>query len=1005
MNHSKEKYRLIFFLPLILFQLYCNAQTSNYSIKTYTVKDGMPDQYVLSLYQDSRGFIWIGSANGLSRFDGSHFINYGFQQGISCQRVQNIMEDKDHRLWIAAEDKLFELKQDHFISHPFSDSADHPFYIYDICQLRDGRILAFTKKGDYSFNGKSWQRSSLLQTNNKVLITKIIQTDQGDYYNCGDALIKKEASGIPRQLWKETDKRIHYSCIHFHENNLYASGWEGIYRYTDDGKRTAIFKGHLPQGDWVNFMIDSKNRFWVSRNGSNTIYVSAPGNTETFADSISTGTTLFSGFIEDKDHNIWIASVSGLLKVQEQQQEHFSNRDNPLIKDIRNMLETADGKLLAFSRETGVLEFNGNIFTKSALQLYNSDPAARNDFPDTYFKDERGKTWVVTREGRLLRIEDGHFIDCTHLLNGDSPFAWADFNPVTKKILLSQDTLSISNENSSSYFITRNNKSILSFPKFLKCFSNGKTLVVCENAGITLIDENNNATKVNEELGLGNANPGSLFLEDHDGGFWMFGGSYGLKHFIWNKNGLPENNMNITADNGLGDDIINSACIDAGGKIWAITSRSLIVIKIDSLNKKVFVKQLSDNSNIDIAMPANAKLFTSSDGRIWFTDKNDIYCFKPENIAFNSNTAQINIENIDVNFEKTNWGKYADSFEGYWQLPIDPVFNHNENNLQINYTGVSFTNPAELLYSYKLDGLDTNWNKPSKNTFVSYANLPAGKYSFRVRTRTPNSNWSQPAVFFFSIKPAFWNTWWFRLLTICLAAMIIIYFFRSRIKKINQEALIKNQLTEMEMTALKAQMNPHFIYNALNSIQSLVASDKKEDAIYYIGTFSRLLRKVLDQSENNIISLEKELQTIELYIGLESLRLNMKPNYVVHIADGLQTDDEKIPPLILQPFVENALWHGLSKKEGEKKIRLTIIADPLWLTCIIEDNGIGRKKAAEYKISNVLQNKSKAIEITSKRLVDFNSHKNPKPVTIEDLYDETGNASGTRVILQIRRQN
>ncbi|MEO8768939.1 MAG: histidine kinase [Ferruginibacter sp.] len=986
-----------------MLPLKSDAQQSNYSLKTYSTKDGMSGEYVLNLFQDSCGFIWIGTNNGLSRFDGKNFRNYGFQEGLNFPRVHRIFEDRDHRLWVATANKIFELKGDHFYPYSFSDSADEVMYIHTIWQLKNAELWAQTRKNAYRFNGRYWQKSNLLPGYD-IPCVGLVETKNGTYYNYREVIVKKENDGTIKELWrKQPAGKIHFGEMYYRDNHLYVATKDGISMLSDNGDTAPIFKGVLDMGSWTNFIIDAKNRFWVCRTGIKMIYVSAPGDTEKFVDSIPTSESLFSGFFEDKDHTIWVASVKGLTKIQEQQQLHFNSKNNPLVDDIRNIAETADGKLLAFSRENGILQFNGSNFIKAPWQFYDY-PAANIDFIDTYFRDEKKRTWFETRNGQIFRIEEKGFTNCNYLLP-DRTMVWADYNSLTKKIFLALDTLRFADEHYSSIFISHNLNKIIQFPKYIKCFKNGKTLVVCENAEIILIDEQNNAVNVNKQLGLGNANAGAHFLDDNKNGFWMYGGSYGLKHFQWNKKWM-ENDLDVDQRIDLDDATINAACIDYMGRIWAVTNRGVIVIKIDSANgNKILVKQLSDNSDISVTTPANTKLLTASDGRIWYTDVNDIYSFDPGKIVFNAKAPQINIENININFKKTNWKNYTDSFQGYERLPINPLMKYNENNLQINYIGISFTSSADLLYSYRLKGLDTTWSNSSINNFVIYANLASGKYEFNVRARTPNSDWCEPAIFYFTIKPAFWNSWWFRLLIICLASSMIISIYRNRIKKIRQEIFIKHQLTELEMTALKAQMNPHFIYNALNSIQALVTSDKKDEAVYYIGTFSRLLRQVLNQSENNVISLEKELHTLELYVGLESLRLNMKPTYEVHIEKGILTDDEKIPPLILQPFIENALWHGLSKKEGEKKITINITADKNWLTCTITDNGIGRKKSADLKKSTINQHNSKGIDITAKRLNDFNNDKNLPPIRIEDMHDEAGKPTGTKIILHIRRIN
>jgi LytS/YehU family sensor histidine kinase len=206
------------------------------------------------------------------------------------------------------------------------------------------------------------------------------------------------------------------------------------------------------------------------------------------------------------------------------------------------------------------------------------------------------------------------------------------------------------------------------------------------------------------------------------------------------------------------------------------------------------------------------------------------------------------------------------------------------------------------------------------------------------------------------------------------------------------------------MKALKAQMNPHFIYNALNSIQSLFANDKKPEGIHYIGSFSRLLRQVLDNSENNVVSLSKELETIGLYIQLETLRMDMQLQYQTMIPEDIVTEFEKIPPLILQPFVENSLWHGLNHKEGQKEILISFSIENDWLICNIRDNGIGRQKAIEIKSLSLSLHASKAIDITRKRLIDFNDTDLIAPVEFVDLYDTNNSPCGTEVMVRIKRK-
>ena len=213
---------------------------------------------------------------------------------------------------------------------------------------------------------------------------------------------------------------------------------------------------------------------------------------------------------------------------------------------------------------------------------------------------------------------------------------------------------------------------------------------------------------------------------------------------------------------------------------------------------------------------------------------------------------------------------------------------------------------------------------------------------------------------------------------------------------------MKNQIREMEMKALKAQMNPHFIHNALNSIQSLIINNRSQEASHYISKFAKLLRQVLENADKNLISLDKELYSLELYVDLEKLRMNMDIDYIENVDGNILSSEIKIPPLILQPFVENALWHGLSNKDGNKKITLSITEKENWIICEITDNGIGREKAAALASKSATRHKSMGLRITAHRIAMLqNSQTLESPVTINDLVNADGSAAGTEVTIKM----
>ena len=238
--------------------------------------------------------------------------------------------------------------------------------------------------------------------------------------------------------------------------------------------------------------------------------------------------------------------------------------------------------------------------------------------------------------------------------------------------------------------------------------------------------------------------------------------------------------------------------------------------------------------------------------------------------------------------------------------------------------------------------------------------------------------------------------------------IIIVFGILSRLRykrKRDKEQLtsdFKNQLAQAETKALRAQMNPHFIFNSLNSINSFVMEQKHEIASDYLIKFSKLIRLILDNSRSETISIEKELETLKLYVLLEAARFDNKFNCVYNIAEDVNINSIWIPPMLLQPFVENAIWHGLMQKEGEGTITVEIKkADEEFLKISITDDGIAREKAAGLK-SKSATHKSHGLKVTSQRIAMMNQfNSSSAQVIIVDLKDEQGGAMGTRVELVI----
>ena len=300
--------------------------------------------------------------------------------------------------------------------------------------------------------------------------------------------------------------------------------------------------------------------------------------------------------------------------------------------------------------------------------------------------------------------------------------------------------------------------------------------------------------------------------------------------------------------------------------------------------------------------------------------------------------------------------------------------------------------------------MDSNWTISAERS-AAYNFLRPGKYVFELKASNNNNVWSPGVVHFsFMIEPPFWQTWWFVFLCVLAASLLVYALFKARVKRIKEKAAIRQQLAELEGKALRAQMNPHFIFNSLNAIQECIVMEKVDAAYEYLARFSKLLRMVLNNSEKNLISLQEEIEMIRLYLELEALRFKNSFEYGINIDPGIDVEMAEVPPLLLQPFIENAIWHGLRNKQGEKKLSVSCTPNTNGVTCTIIDNGIGRVKAREIKAAKMgaAAFESRGMILSEQRMQMMNlDHKEKFDVQILDLYDDQGTAIGTKIILHL----
>lgn len=334
----------------------------------------------------------------------------------------------------------------------------------------------------------------------------------------------------------------------------------------------------------------------------------------------------------------------------------------------------------------------------------------------------------------------------------------------------------------------------------------------------------------------------------------------------------------------------------------------------------------------------------------------------------------------------------------------------DENSFGLAVALVGFTFSTKKALEYRLDGFDNQWHFARQTDTILYNKLPGGEYLFRLKV----SGSTAEKTLLIKIAPYFWQTTWFKILmpAIVLIVLVLIYaLYQNRLlreKKILFErqktlASLRQKTAESEMRALRAQMNPHFIFNSLNSINAYILRNEGKTANAYLTGFAQLMRQILDNSARETIPLETEIEFLQSYLRAESLRLENKLAWDIRVADSVDTFETEIPSMILQPYIENAVWHGIAHKPEGGNITVSIGRDTSGaLLCTVEDNGVGRARARELRPLSGRPHESKGLKITEERLALYDQkHGTRSTVVTTDLFDDKGHAAGTRVEVRI----
>lgn len=921
------------------------------NFENFSTNDGLLNNQINAIYNDSRGNIWIGTQGGVSVYDGSSFKNYQFKEELSQNFVLSITEDQTGKLWLATDGGGVVYMDDTRFNYIILPNGPNNNYIRNVFVDKEDNKWLATRNGvsiiDLELNIKD--------TINDINATQVfVDNDKSVWCSTfGDGVI---------HLMK--DKYQNYSIdnglisnhIRAFTKRVDGSIWfvskNGVSKYYNESIKNFANKDGLNDNNIKAILEDIEGNLFFGADGGGLIkFTNENFISYTQADGISSSVVM--SILEDAEQNIWISTYgNGVCKITEDKCTHYGTKEGLGNNTVWCSLLSKDNRIW-FGTSNGLSVFNGKKFKnyKAAQGLSSKKIYALNE-------DKKGNIWIGTKEGlSVLYIEK------------DSIYNYHEI------VGLSRNIRYIYNEDDVAIWF-------------------------CSSDGLFRYDiKTHTAEKFDVSNGLPD-NSTMNIVKDKTGKLWvgtLGGGLSYLKDDKFHKVTLPDN---YASNN------INFLQLDGANNLWIGTNFGLYQLNIldkDTFSKTDFIRYSNLDGLKSLECNQNAS-YIDSKNNLWFGTAYGLMKH-----ALNSENTTVTLPNVQIKgirlfFEKKDLSKYANGINAVNKLPNELVLKYNKNHLTFDFVAIYHTSPDKVKYRFKLEGFDEDWQPITTSTFVTYSNIPSGDFTFQLSATSDLEHWTRPVQFSFTITPPFWATWWFYLLcTIVITGIVwLIVNRRKNIeedKRATQLIIDKSKMLKLEQQALNSSMNRHFIFNALNSIQYYINRQDKISANKYLSSFAKLVRKNLDSSLVNEIYLDEEIERIDLYLKLEQMRFQDKFDYEINVDKTIEPQTLKIPSMLLQPFIENSIWHGILPSNRVGNIIIDAIVKDGKLIINIVDDGIGIEKSLANKKGKTNHHESKGMELTKGR-IELVSKISNKDCSIEgptQIYNEKNEIAGTKV--------
>jgi ligand-binding sensor domain-containing protein len=986
---NQRQFLVVLVLLILSFAINTYSQNPEPIYRKYNVDNGMPSSVVYHAFQDSKGYIWFATTNGVSRFDGYKFENFDLQSGLVDNDVFEIYEDYKGRIWfVPITGKLAYFQNGKIYSYKYNNRIKEnvkfgkgpiklSFYIDSIDNvylsiLHFGKIR-ISPEGIYKKYSGVFDVGDLFAeelSNGRVFVTcpgysePFDITFQGKFQNfkfSSDSLFGHIANSYRVFFWPQPDSSMVFSVkgelfktkngkiisrrafgaqeiiwCSYVDSILWVAPFDGgIFGYVNSDIKNEPKYKFLKQYQVSSVLKDSEGSYWFTTLNDGAFY----------CPNINFLTLTSQSGLSDDRVNALYANKNGLFI-------GYNNKFIDFLNDsiIYHVLQ--ENTPLELSNISKIIEDTTlkKLWICSMLYLHSTTGNETGSKVKSNFKDK-----IYPRD--IVKSKSGDY--------------WIG----TNKGLIKYDGKKIIYESYGSVFDPRDPFRSLIYS------------LVEDNVGTVWFCTMNGLWKYSNDTYqyLGTENPllaqngSSLIINPLDSCLWF--GTNGLGIVVYGKDTIYQ----ISQKQGLASNSIRRLYYSSN-EVWAATRQG--VSRISFKGDKYTIK----NYTVSEGLPSNEITSIAIRNRTVYVGTSKGLCkFNPDaegKIVFQPN---IIITKFSIN------NQVVDSIRDGIKLE------YNQNLLNFDFVGFVYKNNGAIQYQYRMLGLDTNWVS-SNNPSCLFSGLSNGTYTFEVRSQNSEGFWNpRPAQISFTILPPIWKKWWFMLILSFLFASLLFGYYRYRVASIHQKNELLHNINLYKQQSLRQQMNPHFIFNTLNSIQLYILEKDPISSHKYLTKFAKLMRMTLDNSLNSTIPLRDEIEALKIYLELEKIRLEGKFEYSINLLSEESILNVKIPTLLIQPFVENAIWHGIMLKENQSGwVRISLIEENSIVNCIIEDNGVGRVQADAVRRIRNKEHKSRGSQITQQRIELLSlMYKEKFNIQYEDLTDEFGIAAGTKVLISI----